>query len=482
MPRAIHPRRSLFSPLFLIGLGVLILVWSHVPSLPLAAWIAQYWPALLILWGVSRLVEYLSSTPGQARTGLSGGEVLLLLCIVIFGLVFSAAWRHRHVFFEHAWGPEVGDWNPFWHAYHYSATAAQPYTAGATVVVQSNWGDVQVSPSADANIHADVDDVVHAGEEQQAHAVFAGRQPVIRAENGRILVLPGGEQQGDQLESNLHLTVPPHAEVIVETQRGDISASQWQADLTLSAGHGTVTADHVKGNMQVTVHGDSVSLDQVNGNVSVQGNGDDVTLSHISGVVSLQGEYSGDLSFQDLAHGITFTSSRTDLRVGTLPGSIDADMSDMNIEQASDIHLNTRDKDIEVRRFEGPVEINDLHESVTLATDKVPAQPITVTTRDGDIDLQLPAASVFSLQAAARRGTINSDFGASIRDNSDLSVAESHNPGPDVRLTTEDGSISIRKATGGSAPPEPRHPRPPRPPRAKHSAAMTAATVTAEIQ
>jgi DUF4097 and DUF4098 domain-containing protein YvlB len=262
----------------------------------------------------------------------------------------------------------------------------------------------------------------------------------------------------------------------VETRHGDITASQRQADLTLSSGRGSVAADHVKGNVQVTVHGDSASLDQIDGNVSVQGNGDDVTLSNISGVVSLQGEYSGDLSFQNLAHGITFTSSRTDLRVGALPGSIDADMSDMNIVQASDIRLNTRDKDVEVRRFDGPVEINNLHESVTLATDTVPAHPISVTTKDGDIDLQLPSASVFSLQASARRGSISSDFRASIRDNHELSVAESHNTGPEVHLTTEDGSISIRKATGGSAPPSPpRHA--PHPPQTKHSAAMSAAVV-----
>lgn len=474
MPRAIHPRRSLFGPLVLIGLGVLILVWSHVPSIPMAAWIAQYWPALLILWGLSRLIEYARSAPGQVRTGLSGGEVVLLFCVIFFGLVFSSAWRHRHVFIEHDWGPEMGDWNPFWHAYHYTATASQPYTRGETVIVQSNWGDVQISPSADNTVHADIDDVVHAGNEQNAHSVFNDNQPVIRAGDGRILVQPGGAQQNAQLESNVRLSVPPQAVVIVETRRGDVSASQWQADLTLTSGHGSVSADHVKGNVQVTVHGDSTNLDQINGNVSVQGNGDDVTLSHISGVVSLQGEYSGDLSFQDLAHGITFTSSRTDLRVGALPGSIDADMSDMNIVQASDIRLNTKDKDIEIHRFDGPVEINDLHESVSLATDTVPVHPISVTTRDGDIDLQLPAASVFSLQASARRGTINSDFGASIRDNNELSVAESHNSGPEVRLTTEDGSISIRKATGGSMPPPaPRHA--PHPPRAKHSAAMAAA-------
>lgn len=479
MPRAIHPRRSLFGPLVLIGLGVLILVWNHFPSIPMAAWIARYWPVLLILWGLTRLIEYVRSGAGPARTGLSGGEVALLLLLVVFGLVYSTAWRHRHVFIGHEWGPEMGDWNPFWHAYHYNATATAEYPQSETIVVQSSWGDVQVSPSPDNRIHADVDDVVHAGDESTAHATFAGSQPVIRSGSGQILVLPGGDHPGDQLESNVRLLVPSRAIVIVDTRRGDVSASQWQADLTLTSGHGSVTADHVKGNVQVTVHGDSVSLDQISGNVSVQGDGDDVTLSNISGAVSLQGEYSGDLSFQNLTHGITFTSSRTDLRIGALPGSIDADMSDFNIVQASDVHLNTKDKDIEVRRFDGPVEITNLHDSVTLTTDVVPTHPITVTTRDGDIDLQLPGASVFSLQASARRGTINSDFEASIRDTSELSVAESRTGGPEVHLTTEDGSISIRKTEGGAMPPVPQ--RAPHPPRPKHSAAVTVTAVQAAV-
>jgi len=477
MSSLIYPRRSLFGPLVLIGLGTLILVRHHVPSMQMATWIAKYWPVLLIFWGLSRLVEYVRSAPGQARTGLSGGEVALLICIVFFGLAYSTTWRYRNNIFGSDWNAEFGGWNPFLHSYHYNAAATANYPPGQTVVVQSTWGDVQLSPSPDATIHADVDDVVHAEDEGTAQSAFSRSQPVIRADSGHLLVLPAGDQPGEQVESNLRLSVPPGAMVIVETRRGDITASNWQADLTLSSGRGSVAADHVKGNIQVTVHDDSASLDQITGNVSVQGDGDDVTLSNISGAVSLQGEYSGDLNFQNLAHGITFTSSRTNLRVGALPGTVDADMGDMNIVQASDIRLTTRDKDIQVRRFDGSLDITNLHDSVTVATETAPTHPISVSTRDGDIDLQLPPASQFSLQASARRGTISSDFGASIKDNDELSTAASSGGGPAIHLDTTDGSISIRKATPGSQPPTPpRHA--PRPPKPAHVAAMTAAVVT----
>ena len=53
-------RRSLSGPVVLITLGVVFLLgtmgvlnWRH-----LGHWFAHYWPVLLIVWGVIKLIEY----------------------------------------------------------------------------------------------------------------------------------------------------------------------------------------------------------------------------------------------------------------------------------------------------------------------------------------------------------------------------------------------------------------------------------------
>ncbi|MGH9481791.1 MAG: hypothetical protein ACRD1L_06830, partial [Terriglobales bacterium] len=56
-----HPTYgSLFFPLLLIAVGLLILSRQAIPGFPLGAWIAHYWPVLLILWGLTRLLEHLA--------------------------------------------------------------------------------------------------------------------------------------------------------------------------------------------------------------------------------------------------------------------------------------------------------------------------------------------------------------------------------------------------------------------------------------
>ena len=50
-------RSSIVAPLLLIGIGALFLARNMYPELPLLDYLARYWPFLLILWGVLRLVE-----------------------------------------------------------------------------------------------------------------------------------------------------------------------------------------------------------------------------------------------------------------------------------------------------------------------------------------------------------------------------------------------------------------------------------------
>jgi len=83
-----RPRRSLTGPLILILIGVAFLTRNLWQEVPLFQLVAQYWPFLLIAWGVLRLLEVLleaARSKPLPTGGLSGGEVALIVLLCVIG-------------------------------------------------------------------------------------------------------------------------------------------------------------------------------------------------------------------------------------------------------------------------------------------------------------------------------------------------------------------------------------------------------------
>ena len=77
--------RSFAAPLLLVIIGGVFLWRNLHPETPVFDLLAQYWPFLLIAWGLIRLLEVLLS-PQQRHFGLTGGEVVLIVFICLIGL------------------------------------------------------------------------------------------------------------------------------------------------------------------------------------------------------------------------------------------------------------------------------------------------------------------------------------------------------------------------------------------------------------
>ena len=61
---------------------------------PLLRWFGTYWPALIILWGVIKLVEYQQAKrEGTRPAGIGAGGVLLLVFLIVFGMSATQASR-----------------------------------------------------------------------------------------------------------------------------------------------------------------------------------------------------------------------------------------------------------------------------------------------------------------------------------------------------------------------------------------------------
>ena len=80
-------RRSIAGPLVLIVIGLLFLLRNFGIRLPIWHFFGHWWPLLLILFGVIRLIEYsMSQRQGYRSGGLGAGTILLLILIIIVGL------------------------------------------------------------------------------------------------------------------------------------------------------------------------------------------------------------------------------------------------------------------------------------------------------------------------------------------------------------------------------------------------------------
>jgi len=439
LPAPYHPAPgSLFFPFLLLAVGLLILLRHSLPNLPLGAWIAHYWPLLLILWGLTRLVEHYTRPP-RARGGLSGGEIVLLFFIILFGLAFSGAYRFRHSRLANYWGVNVDNWNPFYQSYSFAASTQAPPPPGPppTILIRGYRGDIVLLPGPPGAISASLADTVHADGQDEANRLFQASQPRIEQDGAQWVVAPAGDARPPNLRADLKLTLPPSVPVAVQTELGDVSASHWAADLDLRTAHGDITLDHIHANVQIASGHDSLRLDHIAGNVTITGTatGDNVSLANVSGDATLNGEFTGTLRFRNLARGLHFNSRRTSLAIAALPGSLDYDLGRIAIANAQSISLRTRNEAISIRQFSGPLQVHSRDDRIALAAAAPPTDPILVTNQNADISLTLPAQSQFHLQATLRNGDLHNEF----------SPAASSAPAPAIRLETSSGDIAVRK-------------------------------------
>ena len=134
MPPARRQRRSVAGPVVLILLGVVLLLTTmHVlhPQ-PLLRWFGTYWPALIILWGVIKLVEYQQAQrEGVRPSGIGAGGVLLLVFLIVFGMSATQASRFNWDEIRDHINMGDEDFQLFGHTYNYDDQLQQDFPAGA---------------------------------------------------------------------------------------------------------------------------------------------------------------------------------------------------------------------------------------------------------------------------------------------------------------------------------------------------------------
>jgi DUF4097 and DUF4098 domain-containing protein YvlB len=128
------------------------------------------------------------------------------------------------------------------------------------------------------------------------------------------------------------------------------------------------------------------------------------------------------------------------------------------------VRLTTRSKDIRLDALSGDVRVQNENGAVELHLSKMGS--VQVSNRQGDIQIYVPEKAGFQVDARARNGEIQSDFGDVKVNNSDdqaTATGTVGGGGPRLVATNEHGSIEIRKGSSAMlAPPAPPSPKSPR--------------------
>jgi DUF4097 and DUF4098 domain-containing protein YvlB len=464
-------RRSFSGPIVLIALGIVFLLgtmglldWHN-----LGHWFAHYWPVLLIISGVIKLIEYQQAQrEGRRASGIGAGGIFLIIVIIVVGLVATQASRFN-------WGQlrdqidinDDGDFPFFGSKYNFDDQLSQAFPAGASLHVNDTRGTVNISASDDDQIRVVVRKRISAESEADANKWNASTKPQLTVSGSVVTLNANNQGAGDHwVAEDLDITLPRKAAVVLSSRYGDVSIIGREGNLEITNQHGDVTTTDINGKVSLNLDHSSARISQVAADISIQGRANDVSIEDVKGGVHLDGEFMESVKLAKISQPVIFKSSRTDMDFSRLDGNLDLDSGDL---QASDLvgplRLTTRSKDIRLTGVSGDVRLQDENGSVELRMNKMGG--MQVDNRKGDIQIYLPDKAGFQVDARARNGEVETDFDQLKVDNSnDQAVATGAvgGGGPHVVVNNEHGSIEIRKASSLSEVPEP--PTPPKAPKA----------------
>jgi hypothetical protein len=433
----------------------------------LAHLFANYWPALLIVWGVIKLIEHQrAQREGTRASGIGGGGVVLVVMIVVFGLIATQLehvnWSGLHDQFNF----DDSDFNGiFGQSYNFNDNLQQDFPAGASLKIIDTHGAVSVHASDDNKITVVVRKRVGADNQNDADKYNHETKPTITAIGGLVTVDAKAEAAGDHpVETDLDISLPRKVQVAIISRRGDVNLSGRDGGVDISAQHSDTNLEDVNGNVKVNQEKGSVKIEQIAGDVHVQGRVNEVSVADVKGTVQLDGEFQESVKLARITKSVTFKSSRTDMEFSRIEGTLDLDSDELRAEQITGpLHLTTRSKNIRLEEVSGDVRLQDDNGAIEVGMRTL--GNVQIDNRNGNIRLSLPDKAAFRLDAHTRDGEIQSDF-SELKVNNDEHEAKASgsvgNASSHIVLNNEHDGIEIRRAS--SMPPKP--PEPPNPAKA----------------
>jgi hypothetical protein len=464
-------RRSFAGPFVLITLGIVFLLgnlhmisWARLGTL-----FAHYWPALLIFWGVIKLIEYQQAQrDGLPHRGIGAGGIFLLIVIVMCGLISTQATRLNWGELRDNMNIDDSDLNNiFGETYNFDDRLEQEIPASVTSLrVNDEHGAVRVTAADDNKITVIVRKRVGAESQNDADKYNSQTKPTITAAAGLLILDARTQAAGDHpVQTDLDISIPRKMDLHVASRRGDVSVRGRDGEVEINNQRGEVTVEEVTGNVKLNLEKSSARVEQITGDVHIDGRLNEVSVADVKGAVQLDGEFGESVKLARITKSVSFKSSRTDLEFSRIDGELDLDSDDLHAQQITGpVHLTTRSKQIHLEEVSGDLRVQNENGGIDISMRSL--GNVQIDNRNGDIHLSVPDKAGFHLDARTRDGEIQSDFPELKVDNNDHEARASGsvgNGGSHIVINNEHDAIEIRRASTRASLAQP--PVPPVPPK-----------------
>jgi len=297
-----------FWGLILISTGMLLLLKNLGYEIPIWTGVARYWPVLLILWGIIKLVDYARwRKAGQPGPLFGAGEIVLLIIVILSGTALTAAANMSPDFgaFFDITGVDIFDIAGA--SYQYTEHYDKDVPAGSSIEVINRYGNVIITPADTDRISVDVAKTVTARNPEEAAQLEKMLTYSIVEANGRYQVISTFNRdqntlRGRRFKTSLTIKVPKKAALDVNNRNGNVEISDLTGDQRVSNGFGRVVLKGIAGAVQVTNRNDSVLVEDIMGEAKISSEFGTVEAKRISGGLDIRnrngnvdiGEVKGD--------------------------------------------------------------------------------------------------------------------------------------------------------------------------------------------
>jgi hypothetical protein len=454
------PRRSIAGPVVLILMGLLFLMGTMgiLDTHHLGLLFAHYWPALLILWGILKLIEHEQAKRyGQPSRGIGVGGVFLMLFLIGAGLIATEIarvdWTNLR---EHTrFGDDQG-WDELFGGptFDYSDELSQEIPAAATLHINDDRGAITINvvegKANDKTIKISVRKKIRAAKQQDADNYNEKTKPQITVADKVVTLDANTHGAGDKgVTTDMDIYIPRNIDLVVVARHGDLAITGINGSVDVNHQHGEVTLNDQTGNAVLNLEQSAARAEHVKGDITIQGRAKEVDLEDIDGAVHLNGEFQESLRLVRVSKTVSFRSSRTDMDFTSLDGRLDLDSGDLRADSLTGpMRLTTRSKDISLEGLSGDLRLEDQNGTVEVGLRK-PGN-IQIDNRKGDVQVSIPPNTPMKVEARTREGDISSDFEEIKVESNDKQSSASGSigtNGPKLVVNCEKGDIEIRKAT-----------------------------------
>jgi DUF4097 and DUF4098 domain-containing protein YvlB len=467
-------RGSIVGPLLLIAVGGLFLANNLRPDLSLLQVISEYWPYLLIAWGVLRLIEigawYFSEKPLPER-GVSGGEWTFVIFLALIGSGMFAI--HRH------WGLSPMHWRiqgieMFGEPYDFPIAEQKVASSKAPRVIIENFrGNARIAGTDAEEVKVSGRKTVRSMRIEDAQAGDRSTQLEIQRE-GDVITIRTNQERADsrmRVNTDLEIAVPRGATIQGRGRTGDFDVTDINGNVEIESDNAGVRVQNLGANLKCDLRkSDIIRAVGVKGGVDlrVSGQSDNLELEDVTGPVTINGSYY-ELQLRKTA-SVHFEGTATDFRVEKCPGEIRMTPNAFNADNViGPVTLTTtRSKDVEIADATQSVNVTLDRGDIEVRASKEPVPKMDLRTNNGDVTVALPERGKFVVRGATQHGEVENEFGEQIQVNANEKNASFNGrtgDGPDIVLNTNRGTINLRKASGEMMAEPVKPPKPPRPAR-----------------